>query len=512
MLMLVTGCTTQLTALPEPASATGPSHGIPYRLPEKQFVVTASWQLTDCLTSSEMNAQGVSTGNAGLKFKAKVDYKPELIEGQSILLDYRKLTNRFKEGELTVDYWQDASGRQTRFIKSINSTIIGKEPEALKSGIKAVTNIGKTILTLSGPQLAGALGPGAPADKRKTCTDTTLGMIEQVAEADGELKKMATRAEEIAARFALLKSRALFDRLTPKDQKEYAALTEELDKLEDRRTKIDKSVQQLRSYLTYTEEFTYIPRMATAEPDSLLANEEKAVAWLRKLLDPANVPDAKLPDEAANLRILATVRPLGGDAGRTVVEPVSCGTAPAGQALSCPGYVYREPVAARLRFDALELGERPVELANKIETIPQVGRLRILGLRSRFGEKNQLTVDQTIDGAPTKISHKALEAGGPKLAYAFEEASAAALELATLRAKQDEAEDKLEKEAAEAAEKEELDALKQEIELAKARDELAGLQAQPSESEAAQAARLATLRAQKEEAELEAAIREANRR
>jgi len=511
VLLLVTGglsgCTTNLTAMPEPSSAKGPSYGIPYRLPMKHFEIAVTWEVTKCLSGGEMEGLGLRRDAAGLAYDVKAVHKGSLVEGESIVMDYRQMTNRFKTGKLEVTYWQDEeTKRPLRFVKSINGTIEGKEPEALKSGIQTVANLAKTVLTFSGKIPSGA-SPMVDAPAQPTsCTPDTIRAIQDLATADAELKTIAEEAGAITTRLELLKARAMLGELTPADKDEHASLNAKSDKLAARVTQVTAAQKLLRDRLSYSEKFTFPGQPdATSKPVVLKPNAKKVEAWLKSLLrqDLAEI----LSREAAELKITASLIPVGGDSTRQQAEAIACPSTSAGAI--CPGYVYREPVAAQLMVTAPAASGQEVKLVDRIETVPQLGRMRILPLRSRFGEKNGLVADFSIDGTPTKISYEAIEAGGPKMAAAAQDASASALELAGLIA----GNRKTDEEETAAEEKAKVESLQRQIAIMENQKKLADLQAVPEAADpesTALTAEIAVLRMKKEKAELEAAIRTAN--
>ncbi|HEY0043506.1 MAG TPA: hypothetical protein VGB62_03045 [Allosphingosinicella sp.] len=510
-------CTTHLTATPEDATTTGPSYGIPYRLPMKQFELAVTWELKQCLTEAEKKQLGLGPQDAGLGYEIEAVHTGQLVEGESIVMDYREMTNSFKTGKLDVSYWyDDETKRPLRFVKSINGTIEGKEPEALKSGIGAITNIAKTVLTLSSGGLAAAAltqdkaGIAEPdqAPPSTACTVETLKALAELKTADAQLKELAEEADSIAARLELLKVRAILGELTEDDKAEIRIRNDRSDELAERVKALSSAQAVLRRRLSYTQKFAYPATPAAPAPEDILAlDREKTAKWLRTLLESGH--DAALQKELNRFQITASLVPVGGDGKQLKPQPIACPTTRAGPL--CPGYVYREPVAAQLTVTAPGGPHETVTLVDSVESIPQLGRMRILPLRSRWGEKNGLSAEFSIDGTPTRISYDMIEAGGPKMLAAAEDASASALDIATLIA-----ENRLSKEE-KAAEKEkaQIDALQRQIDLAEKRKKLDELKSAPAPQDptaTALTAELAILRMQKEKAELLAAMRAAEAR
>lgn len=472
----------------------------------------------------------------------KPDYISSIIEGpETFVIDYHRMTNRFKVGELTADFYQDENKVPTRLLRSINATIEGREPEALKSGIQAVANVAKTVLMLSGGIPVGAVGGVKPPNEAGSCRPETVKAIADLKAIDGEMEEITEQAKRLENRFTVLKTRVVFGKLGKADRQQYEQLAKDMAELVTRREGAETRAAPLRSHLTYTETFTYQPDRDPAATEPLSADAAKAKAFLQKLVTRS---PAELNDDVKQLAITVKFQANTGEFTNTIVADdklaVMCGEKDkASQITPCGGVVYREPVLGKLLIQAKGADDKYSTISEKAEQLPQVGVFHILPLRSRWGEKNSLSVDFAPIGLPTKISYKSLEAGGAKMVETVNQATTSAFEIATGIRKQNDADAAKEKtpeekaladlkqqlemadmqnklaalnkpqDPAEAARARELAALKQEVEFADSRAKLRALTATPDEQAAALSAELAILRLLKEKKELEADIREA---
>ncbi|MBB4099217.1 hypothetical protein [Sphingomonas kyeonggiensis] len=537
------GCTTNFNSRLAQASDPQPSRFPSYRLPVKKYELSISWRLEKCLSGAEMEKLGVAKGKPGLVFKVKPDYTSSIVEGpETFVIDYHRMTNRFKIGEMTAEYYQDENKVPTRLLRSINATIEGREPEALKSGIQAVANVAKTVLMLSGGIPAGGANGVRPPNEDASCLKETFDAIADLKAIDGEMEEIADEAKRLENRFTVLKARVVFGKLGKADRRQYEQLAKDMAALVRKRERAEGRAAPLRSLLTYTETFTYQPGRDPSATEPLTADATKAKAFLQKLV---TREDAELAEDVKQLAITVKFEANAGEFTSTVITDdqlaVMCGEKDkASQITPCEGVVYREPALGKLVIQAKGADGKYSTISDKAEQLPQVGMFHILPLRSRWGEKNTLSVDFAPIGLPTKVSYKSLEAGGAKMVEAVNQATASALDIATGIRKQNEADAAKEKtpeekaladlkqqleladtqaklvalnkpqDPAEAARARELAALKQEVELADNRAKLRGLTATPDEQAAALTAEIAILRLLKEKKDLEADIREAD--
>jgi hypothetical protein len=473
------GCTTGLSTAPDASTYDKPSYGYPYRMPMKQFDIAVTWRLAKCVP-----APSLSNPVGTVEYEITATQTPKVIEGESRVIDYRSIVDRFKTGEVKIKYHPG-----TLLVESINSTITGKEPEALAGALKLGANVARIALGLPSPGTGGGT-PGA-AQTLTPCTDTTLEMIAELDKLAARIKKIPEEAKATGDRLAVLRARAIGDRLSDADRAENDTLQAKADKLAEELRQTTDVVAQLESSLTYTETWKF-PGKATEREVSKLADAKKIQAWLAPLLR----PDASDALDPKNFEVTMKLAPLVADA----ICP----------AAGCPalgfvgGFVFRQPVEAALQVSA-KGSSKP--LLDEEVVVPQFGRLRVLPLNSRWGENNTLAATFSADGVPQTIEYKSTEAAGVKLIGAANDAATTYLGIRAEVKAEAEAEEKAEKEEAEAAAKLPLDQLKSQIELLENQAKLAKLQSAPSPDIQALEAELAILRLQKEQSDLRAAIK-----
>ncbi len=349
---------------------------------------------------------GIAKGKPGLIFNVKPDYTSSIVEGpETFIIDYHRMTNRFKIGELTAEYYQDENKVPTRLLRSINATIEGREPEALKSGIQAVANVAKTVLMLSGGIPAGAVDGAPPRNEPASCRPETRKAIDDLKAIDGEMDDIVAEAKRLDARFALLKTRVVFGKLGKADRQQYEQLAKDMAALIEKQERAEARAAPLRKQLTYGETFTYQPGRDPAWTEPLSAGAIKGVAFLKKLVMRT---DAELADDVKQLAITVNFEANAGALKYPIINDdqlaVMCGAKDeTSQITPCGGVVYREPILGRLLIKAKGADGAYSTISDKAEQLPQVGRFHVLPLRSRWGEKNSLSVDFAPIGLPTKV-------------------------------------------------------------------------------------------------------------
>jgi hypothetical protein len=274
------------------------------------------------------------------------------------------------------------------------------------------------------------------------------------------------------------------------------------EKLAAELAELSASAATLRSHLSYSETWKF-PEKVADRNGSFNPEESKLTEWLGTLLKPSLVAGV----DRSRFTVGVTLKPLVAEAScpeenaaDTEKEAAECVVNP----VSVNGFVFRQPVEATLTVSG---AVNPKPMVSKTVTAPQLGRFRVLPLRSRWGEKNTLTASFAADGRPTMIEYKAEKAAGVDMLKAAGEAAEAAVGIqARIDAKKT-ADAAAAKADAEALKKAELDDLNNQVALLEAKVKLAKL-TQPDDPQlAALEAQLAVLRMEKEKSELEAAIR-----
>lgn len=475
------GCTTQLSSGPDNVN---PSYGIPYRLPMRQFDLTVTWTLTKCVPAPEPGRDG------SVEYEAKATFTPALIEGESRVLDYRELTDSFKTGELKVEFHPG-----TMIVKSVNSTIEGHEPAAVGHALKLGFNVARLFMGLPAPVSGG--GRATVVRPPSPCLETTADMVEELARGAARLKEIPAAAKKIEDRMAVLRARAVGNRLSAKDREELEGkpgtkgLQEQADDLANELSALTETTSRLQQSLSYSESWKF-PETPQQTQLQLIAKPEKVKKWLTQLLKTAAASQVDVNRFAADASLTR------------LVADEACAEANCGSVGIVGGYVFRQPVEATLLVTAQG---QPKPLISEKVSVPQFGRLRVLPLRSRWGEKNTLVANFDQAGVPTSIEYKALNAPGVQALSLGNDAIAGVLGLRG-EVKAAEAAEEADAKAKLAAERQaEIDALKHEIDVLTQQGKLAELQEGSSPELDALQAELAILRLKKEQSDLNAAIR-----
>jgi Spy/CpxP family protein refolding chaperone len=535
---LVSGCTTHLqTSLdggtPANSGTAQPISGIPYRLPERQITVEARWTLDSCKIDP-------ATGDITIGFENAASFSEAIVEGPRLVIDYMNMTSRFKTGQADVSFWkvgEGATARQTGFIKSFNGEIKGEEPEALKAGIGAVASAAKLALSFTGAlPAAGNPDPKqAPPPPKVICNpalfDTTPGVqgaIELLKAGKLRLKKISEEAETATARLALIRARTV-SALTPADQADFDKLNKQIDSLATEKKIIESTSATFRQQNSHSRSVLISDFSQSEKVEEPIVQSQSAN--FVKIMQPQNDSIRKLAISAitCNAQVTASeCKPQLDSAIKKIEAEISSKTARAkfallaniqiydtaaadkfslGPNVSYRGLVYREP--AEVTFWISEpavLGVRGEEniIIKRPVTIPQIGRMILLPLRSRFGEKNGLIAEFDQDGRPNKITYKAYESGGKaaaeNLKFGLDEAGSLVNSVRLA--------DKAKKAEADGAE---LAALKNRIALLTEQQKEAELLKEPSAEQQARNTELQLLRFEKERAELRKAIAEAQK-
>lgn len=527
--MTASGCTTHLATqvdnLAEPQV-----QGIPYRLPKRQITVEARWMLDSCATSGQKVA---------IEFKSDASFTEDLVEGERLAIDYQHMTNRFKTGQVDVTYWkigEGAAARQTGFIKTVNSEIKGEEAAAIKAGIGAAASAAKLVLSLSGalPPPVKSVFKGQLQDVPKIICNPDLfdkgdaggkpGAITTLKAGEIRLKEIASEVEAATTKLALIKTRTLGN-LSAADQAEFDRLNSKVEAFAAEKKTIDGAAALFRQLYGTSRKIAWTDfSKSDALPPELVADPS---AERIKLIQPEDDKLAKLAlkaltcNPAANLtaqQCATELANLGGLLALQLATPAErakqsllasidlpdagyAGSSPLTDGASLAGLVYREPVDGRFWLSRPEITGVQVseKLADKTVSFPQLGRVVVLPLRSRFAEKNGLSAEFDPDGRPSRLSYKAIEAGGAAALEALKQGlDEAGGIVGSVRAEREAR--KAEEEGAQLA------ALKDQIALLTEQQKLAELSKSPDPEAAAREAELQLLRFEKERAELRKAI------
>ncbi|MBX7500081.1 hypothetical protein K3181_01325 [Qipengyuania sp. YG27] len=446
--VLAGGCTTTLEST-KPPGIHEIARGIEYRLPETQIEVEANWALVDCktitftrdpndagaLTSAKIFSLESGTSRFLRKFeggeirtaalasdgigwpkvnelgaqmeivlKPTATYAARTIEGERLLIDYEKLTEAFKTGSITAEYYSD-----TLILKSINAKLEGQEGEALKSAIGFAGNVARIAFGLGGAVPAGA-GPAAAGDVSVTmeqCTERTKGLVRQrndvlksIKDNENKLKLIGAKIGEINVKLAT----GTLDEAAIEALK--ALLKGEKGKLET----VDGTLKAQKEALAYLNgKLSVSAKQMVGQSGSFRTTIQPSVESLEETFSGAfeeSEPD--FPSLANEVRLLASILP------QQQGEPICDGD---GASVGCSveanksfdGIVYRSAVPARL--EVTTTGKDHQEVLKKSLRVIQLGRLQLLPLKNKFAESNSLEVLFDQAGTPSKVSYEKTKSG-----------------------------------------------------------------------------------------------------
>ncbi|MDZ3833104.1 MAG: hypothetical protein U0S50_14995 [Sphingopyxis sp.] len=479
-LLLTSGCKVALTSKADPSAYAVPARGFPYRLPISQFTVTLSWTLKDC--PSALPTSDVSTA-----FDVAATYKSDVIEGETLSIDYEKLSKPFKTSDLKIEYHEG-----TLILKSINATITGKEPEAIGAAIKLGLNVARIGIGLPVPGSGGA-APERP-NEILLCPPAIAAMVQEMDRAQMRIKRIPDEAQAIEDQLVVLRLRIASNMISPSDRKRFNALQTQADDLAEELASLKKSLDKIKTRLTYSEEWK-LPETAVPdkEPKLFSANSAKLKRWLASVLGDEVANDVK----SDSFHFFHSLKPL---IAQAECDPEhGCPKVEGGS-----GIIFRDPVQASLLVTTTGAAK---PLLSETVSVAQFGKVRMLGLESDFGESNSLSATFSKDGRLTGGSNKSIEASGVQAIDLANDAASGVLGLIEASRAKREAEEKGTDADVAAARKAELDALTHQITMLENQVKLTKLQGPASPDVDALNAELAVLRLQKEKSDLEAAIK-----
>jgi hypothetical protein len=424
------GCATNLVASGDQGAGAF-TEGAPYRLPINTFKVDVSWQISSCkiIPSDDPDAIRIEIG-----FKQLAEVTSEFAEGEALVIDYQKMTGPFKTGKLGLDYWTVGEGklaRPTMLVKSINGEIEGNEGKAIQEAASVMRSAANLALTASGvpPLPAGSSGGGSSGNRGSVGCNEKIQNAIQTIELNGKaLKKIAKEYDDLALQVSLISGRVVGAKLTDEDDRRLGEVQTAMDQLAKEKEGLEKLTGNLKAFLTYKESYSlaeFTEPVNWVNPvlkltKELLPEKGKVAELALEAVDfdAQWCADADSADECKEIRssivkqadsskIVVTLDARG--IGNTGFTPSFNRMTPQQlKAASFNGFVFREPLPANIKIAGSD-GEVISELPT---TVPQYGRVRVLPLRSGFGEKNELSADFALNGMPTKVSYNAHQAGG----------------------------------------------------------------------------------------------------
>jgi hypothetical protein len=438
---LVSGCATSIESRSANQSEAHFLNGIVYRLPERLIKVEASWELTGCV-SQVLPEGGVTAQSPSLTFKPTVSVTSETIEGEQWVIDYTRLLRGWKIGSLDIEFWTSGTGdaeRQTQLIKSINTTVDGREMAALEAGVGLVASAAQLALAAQGIVAPSGAGPAAQPEPRyfAQCTSETVETIDAIREARATQKARLTKIGQLQVRLDRIKARTPLSGPTPSDLNALDSINGELEGLARDSKSANDALTALLARVTITGSSEYRDfsnwQRSAGPPQTLASALLADAAGSSKLYGSAFQICRKLPGtssaecafDGSDTRLASflqsNLQTFAPPSVRLMLSPLNTGqliapTPPraAGESsATCklpkertsmpdcvPGIVTRAPIAAQLSITAPNDDE---SLASSVVTIPQLGAYQVLPYRAGSGESNVLSLQMSRDGIPSRV-------------------------------------------------------------------------------------------------------------
>lgn len=502
------GCSTTLSTYPVPKDQLAVA-GIPYTLPALQYQLTVTRTLTDCASDA---------GGVHPEFGIKIEATPAYVEGETFVADYRKLSSGSKVTSIKIETYDNHT------VKTINAEADDKGPEVVAGIASAGFAIARLALGLPAPADVGGGGP----NKQPTCPAAIASNNKLVAALADKAKELSALNEQLEPYTTI----ALLATLTDADKQTISELRGKIRDASKAISEIQKHSDELIKKLSYTEKLDLDFRSGQADRSIPFPSTDPVIEalqwkWLEGLFGALDKHQRqKTKEEMTSLT--ATLRKIGGIAADDSIcaaagvkdclspKPTwktdSGGNAPS----SIPGIAYRQPVKVRLRICETPDGPLCASGGAKINVeatayAPQLGTLVILPFRNGYGANNQLQAQFRADGSLDWASYADKRASALSSVNAVNNVLSQGLALSTAIQTKRTADDAAAKAKADAAAP--LNAVKQQLDLAKAQKDLLDAQAalDPSniaikQQQAALDASVAQLTAQAAIQELEAKL------
>ena len=518
---LMSGCTTRMTSSADLSVSGGNAViGIPYSLPAASYELEAKWTFSGCELQEKVSFpddKKVVEKAWNLTFDVAVTKKETLSSGQTFIIDYRQMAKTFKVGELKTEYHPG-----TNFLKSINATIEGKEPEAIIAGIKLAAGVAK--LALTGNPVGGAVNSGDPVLPPELCTNEAKSLFQAWKDAKAGIKAIPETTEELTDELATLTVRNNLGSLSEDDKKRIKAIQEEIKRLATALKGLNSVVSALEKRLSYSKSWA----VGELNSGSMYAwdvspKTDDMLKLYQRLLTPEGriLMRAKI-ESKGDLDLRATLSVPRNGVRTATIEDGALAPYLIAKGPNLPGVVFRNPVKAEMSVCRLTKtpGPRPGDppiakcapaeelLLKEVVSIPQLGQLRVLPLRSAWGENNNLEATFSETGQLTMAHYNRKAAPGVAAINAGNEALGALGGVITNVSEYRKKKKADEEALADAAQTEEMDALTRQIDLLTKQAALKKLTNPDAEDPVLEAlqAKLAILRLQKEERELLDAI------
>jgi len=390
--------------------------GLTYRLPAKQFLINATYEITGCK---------VKDGKVDLDALVNVSFTESLIGAEAYTIDYQKLGKWTKVAN--TEFQLSEAGLLTR----VNASISDQSGTVIKNSVTAAASIARAVafpstipLTLPQVGLANLSETTIPQkstpeieNQRQRHCKSINDTLKAKKDAEDKLKAEKRNDKEREKQKSIINEATLQIKVLQSLVETYEKLGNEVDKtkLLDRiklhmKTKEDaeaeakaslkplgkseteailKNLAEAKNKLVVTGSKEFVPTASTTSTDVTVKSDD-----LKKLFDePINIESVKLN------KVILSVTKSSIDVGNENKTPLEKET----------GIAYRIPVAAVVRIYHQEEENSLLDLLlEKTTQIPQLGPIGSINLDNEIFEDNLIDlVFNDATGAPSKLKFEA---------------------------------------------------------------------------------------------------------
>lgn len=387
-IVLVSGCTALESHRVNPSSDTM-YQGIVYHLPQAQFEIALTRELTSC--DPDTMTENVFHPVVETSVEVKDSYVAD--PGQQYVIDYSELNGPTKVTELTVDRYPNGT------LKSINGNIDDRTQQITGNFLRGAVSVAKMVAF--GPKVGVVVPYTGSLGQIKSCTKAATDALHKKAIAERELARLAKELipldEQIATREnAIAKGDRTAKRQTPSLELLFSKRAQILKRVSERKDEVAKAKEVL-----VDKEVLHWPRRgADFGPCSVYPSKKLVNRWfvsgsiafilstdtkICELASEARGGSEPLDDLMVSLRLDAmTAAPTneGTNHGETI-----------------DGIVYRQPGDGRLTICRGNECQPNTRLFSQAYRIPQLGVLARLSLRNRIFDKNNISATFEDSGA-----------------------------------------------------------------------------------------------------------------
>lgn len=403
----ISGCTSlSSNKLLEPSITNTPS-GLTYRLPAKQFSVSATYEITDCKQDAK------DATNAVLDARISASINETLIGAEAYTIDYQRLNTWTKV--TNTEFQLSEAG----LLTGVNASIEDKSGAIISNTFSAAASIARGVAfpgisALGGDSLkllamdreakpdAESINPCAPiskvlADKKNAEKEHKKAKEddEAIAEASKNIRTAELQIKaltELADTYEKLGDDIEKKRLLERVKMQEKIKTENQATLttigESKSEEIAKKVEKLKGQLIVAGTLNFVPKanLKTGVMQVTSSNLDKVAGGRIK------TSTIKLPE------VSIVVEELLGQANEAEKAPLP----------NKIGIAYRIPVAAFARIYATDSNSNKILLLEKTTQIPQLGPMGSINLDNKMFDDNLIELAfNGSTGTPSKLTFRA---------------------------------------------------------------------------------------------------------